>query len=76
VASIGVLFVLAFAINLPLGWWRSRQRRFSAAWFLGIHASIPFLVAARFGLGLSVWIIPIEIVVAVIGQMAGARVVT
>ena len=73
-ASIGFLLLLAFAINLPLGWWRSRRQKFSPSWFLAIHASIPLLVATRFALGLSLWIIPIEIAAAVGGQVTGARV--
>lgn len=73
-ASIGLLLLLAFAINLPLGWWRRRLAKFSPSWFVAIHASIPFLVATRFALGLSLWIIPAEIVVAIVGQVAGARV--
>ena len=72
--AIGLLLLLAFAINLPLGWWRCRRQKFSPSWFLAIHASIPFLVATRFALGLSLWIIPIEIVFAVVGQLTGARV--
>ena len=73
-ASIGLLLLMAFAINLPLGWWRGRRQKFSPSWFLAIHASIPFLVATRFALGLSLWIIPVEIVFAVVGQVTGARV--
>jgi hypothetical protein len=71
--SIGILLLAAFTINLPLGWWRRGQRRFSAPWFLAIHASIPFLVATRFALGLSVWMIPAEIAFAIVGQVTGAR---
>ena len=72
--AIGLLLLLAFAINLPLGWWRCRRQKFSPSWFLDIHASIPLLVATRFALGLSLWIIPVEIVAAVGGQLTGARV--
>ena len=73
-ASIGLLLLLAFAINLPLGWWRCRRRKFSPSWFVAIHASIPVLIATRFALGLSLWIIPAEIVSAIVGQLTGARV--
>ena len=74
--AISILLVLAFAVNLPLGWWRSRQTRFSPPWFLAIHASIPVLVATRFALGLSLWMIPAEIAFAIVGQVTGARVIT
>jgi hypothetical protein len=76
VLAIGILLLLAFLVNLPLGWWRNRQARFSALWFLAIHASIPVLVATRFALGLSVWMIPVEIAFAIVGQVTGARLIT
>ncbi len=74
--TIGVLLALAFGVNLPLGWWRGRQRRFSASWFIAVHASIPFLVATRFALGISFWVVPLEIAFAVGGQLAGSRFIT
>ena len=74
--SIAALLALAFVINLPLGWWRSRQRRLSASWFLALHASIPFLIATRFALDITFWVIPIEIAFAIVGQLTGARVAT
>ncbi len=71
--SIGALLALAFAANLPLGWWRARQRRFSLWWFVGIHASIPFLIATRFALGVPFWVVPLEFALVVAGQVAGSR---
>jgi O-antigen ligase len=71
--TIGLLLILAFALNLPLGAWRKSQRKFSPAWFLGIHASIPLLFAARIEFDLSYWVIPPEIVLALAGQLAGSR---
>jgi hypothetical protein len=70
---IGLLLALAFGVNLPLGWWRRDQRRFSPAWFLGIHASIPVLIATRFAFGISYAVIPFEIAAVVAGQVAGSR---
>ena len=72
-AFIGLLFVAALAINLPLGMWRRRLRRFSPAWFLAIHASIPVLVAVRLVFVPAYWVIPPEIALAVAGQLVGAR---
>jgi hypothetical protein len=71
--SVVVLLALAFGANVPLGWWRRYRRRFSPEWFFAIHASIPVLIAMRFALGMSYWIIPAEIVAAVVGQVAGSR---
>lgn len=70
---IGLLLALAFGANLPLGWWRRYQRRFSPAWFLAIHASIPALVATRLAFGISYWVIPVELAAAVAGQVGGSR---
>jgi hypothetical protein len=74
--SIGVLLVLAFGVNLPLGWQRGRQRKFSPSWFVAIHASIPFLIATRFALGVPFWVVPLEFVLILGGQVTGARLIT
>jgi len=70
---IGLLFVAALGTNVPLGMWRRRLRRFSPAWFVAIHASIPALVAIRLAFVSANWVIPPEIGLAVVGQLAGAR---
>ncbi len=67
------LLAMALVVNVPLGMWRRGLRRFSLGWFLAIHASIPLLVAMRFALGLGSWIIPPEIVLAIVGQWLGSR---
>jgi hypothetical protein len=73
VAAIGSLFIIALTTNLALGVWRSRLRRFSPAWFVAIHASIPLLVAIRFVFSLPMWVIPPEVTFALAGQLVGAR---
>ncbi len=70
---IGLLFVTALGTNTLLGIWRSGLRRFSPAWFVAIHASIPLLIAMRLVLIRPNWVIPPEIGLAVVGQFAGAR---
>ena len=72
-AFIGLLFVAAVGTNVPLGMWRRRLRRFSPAWFLAIHASIPVLVAVRLVFVPAYWVIPPEIALAVAGQFVGGR---
>jgi hypothetical protein len=71
--AIALLFVVAFAANVPLGMWRRGLRKFSPAWFVAIHASIPLLFATRYLLELPLWVIPPEIGFAVLGQVLGAR---
>ena len=70
---IGLLFAAALGSNVPLGIWRRRLRRFSPAWFVAIHASIPLLVAIRLALVGPNWVIPPEIALAVVGQLIGGR---
>jgi len=70
---IGLLFAAALGSNVPLGIWRRRLRRFSPAWFVAIHASIPLLVAIRLALVGADWVIPPEIALAVVGQLIGGR---
>ena len=73
---IGLLFVTALGVNALLGIWRTGLRRFSPAWFVAIHASLPLLIGMRFALSLPNWVIPPEIGLAVVGQFAGARFVS
>jgi hypothetical protein len=73
VAFIGLLFATALGANVPLGAWRRGLRRFSLAWFVAIHASIPLLVAMRLTLVRPNWVIPPEVALAVVGQLIGVR---
>ena len=70
-AKILLVSVVCLLVNIPLGRMRERSRKFSLAWFLWIHASIPFIIALRIGLGLHPIAIPINIAAAVLGQMLG-----
>lgn len=71
--SIGIVSALALVLNAPLGYWREGCRKFSVAWFVAIHASVPLLIAARLLLGVSWLWIPAFISLAVIGQWLGGR---
>ena len=72
-AFIALLLAVALTVNVPLGMWRRGLRRFSPAWFIAIHASIPLLVGMRLALVPTNWVIPAEIALAVAGQLVGAR---
>lgn len=39
-------------LNLPFGFWRAGVRKFSPAWFLAVHAPVPFIVGLRLAAGL------------------------
>lgn len=67
--------LIVFALNLPAGWLRAGQRKFSWQWFLAIHAPIPFVVLLRFALDLGfAWqSYPVLIAAYFAGQFAGSR---
>jgi ferrochelatase len=67
------LLLIAFLVNIPLGYIREATPRFSFHWFLWIHASIPLIVYLRMAWGTSKSLIPISILFAIIGQLWGAR---
>lgn len=69
-AAIGAAAVLC---NLPLGYLRQGARKYSAAWFLWVHLSVPFIAWLRIREGVSPWWIPLFIACAVTGQLAGGR---
>jgi len=70
---IGLLLVAGLGTNLLLGIWRSGLPRFSPAWFVAIHASIPLLVAMRLVFVRTMWVIPAEVGAVLVGQVVGAR---
>jgi hypothetical protein len=68
------LLAAACLVNVPLGAVRSRQRKFSAKWFLFVHLSIPLIYLLRTTEGFGYWAIPPLIAAAVVGQIIGGRV--
>lgn len=68
-----LIAALAFLCNIPLGYLREGTRRYSAAWFLYIHLSIPLIAGLRVWNRLSYWLIPLFVACAVAGQLLGGR---
>jgi hypothetical protein len=68
------LFLFTCLINLPFGYLRGKSRRYSFRWFLYIHLPIPFVFLARVLSHIDFKYIPIFVVAAVIGQVAGSRI--
>lgn len=62
---------VAFLANLPMGYWRSITRKYSPAWFLAIHLTIPFIILVRIKLGLGYSFIPFSFAAAIAGQLSG-----
>jgi hypothetical protein len=83
--SLIVFVIFTIALNIPFGSYRVTKPRFSYAWWLAIHAPIPFVLALRivvFHLPSTIYILPwhvplwtvlISIAAAVTGQLIGGR---
>lgn len=62
---------LSFVLNLPLGMWRTKTKKFSVLWFVSIHLAVPLIYFLRVRSELPLWSIPILVLVSVLGQLAG-----
>ena len=74
ILPLAALLIFSFGANLPLGYLRETSRKFSLRWFVLIHLSIPFIIVLRSLLGFDWHIIPLTLVCAVFGQLAGSRI--
>ncbi len=68
-----ILSLVAFLVNIPMGYIRENCPKFSFRWLFWIHASIPFIIYTRITLGTSKWFIPVGIFFAIVGQIIGSR---
>ncbi len=68
-----ILSLVAFLVNIPMGYIRENCPKFSLRWLFWIHASIPLIIYMRITLGTSKWFIPFGILMAIIGQVIGSR---
>ena len=71
--KIAWVLLFTFLVNLPFGWLRQNERKFSFRWFLYIHLPIPLIIVLRIWLGINPWFIPLVTAAAVAGQAIGAR---
>jgi hypothetical protein len=67
---------LVFLINLPFGYWRANETKFSSGWFLSVHLPVPFVIAVRLlsGLGWQFATFPAMVGAFFLGQLAGGGV--
>ena len=70
---LATLLFFSFGVNVPLGYVRMAQRKFSLLWFIYIHVSIPFIIAARLAYGFGWSVVPLTLACAVTGQLIGGR---
>ncbi len=70
-----VLLLGTLLINLPFGYWREGVRKFSAAWFVAVHAAVPIVIFGRMLLGVEWRLVTLPFMVAAYfgGQFIGAR---
>lgn len=61
------------AANVPAGMVREHTEKFSAAWFLAVHATVPFFAFMRKGVGMPKWAMLLTLAAAVTGQALGVR---
>ena len=71
---LALVGLTALSVNVPLGYLREGARRYSVAWFMYIHLSIPLIAFLRISSHMSPWFIPLFIVCAVAGQWVGGRI--
>jgi hypothetical protein len=45
--SLGIILVIIVLVNLPFGYWRVHERRFSFQWILAVHLPIPLVIIVR-----------------------------
>ncbi len=71
--SLTAVAVLVFLINIPCGYMRARNERFSKRWFMWVHIPIPFVIALRLlsGLGFQLYTFPVMISAYFLGQFTG-----
>ena len=71
--TVLLIALLAFIINIPLGYLRSSCRRFSVKWILYAHLSVPLILAARLFTHTDATFILFFVSAAVAGQFIGGR---
>ncbi len=67
------LILIAFAINMPLGYLRQNYRKFTFGWYFYVHISIPLIIYLRIKAGFSWMFIPLTLGAAFAGQLIGGR---
>ena len=71
--KLALILIFTFLVNLPFGWLRRKEKKFSFKWWLYIHLPIPLIIPLRIWLDINPWLIPLIIAFAVAGQAVGAR---
>lgn len=67
--SAAWVLLFAFLVNIPLGLWRVRLRRWTLPWLLACDGSVPMLWLLRRALDAPSWVIPFEIGLALLANL-------
>lgn len=73
--SIAIISVVSLIVNIFLGKYRAKFRKMTFMWWLMIHASIPLIIPLRIWLDTPKIAIPLFIILAVVGQLIGSKVI-
>jgi hypothetical protein len=71
--SINEIMLLVFLLNLPFGYIRGNEKKFSRKWMMAIHIPVPFVFLMRIFSGLNYTVIPLLVLSDIAGQIAGAK---
>ena len=63
----------SFMLNVPMGFLRTFTKKFSFAWFLCVHTTIPVIYFGRMFSHLETIYVPIFIAAAIAGQIMGGK---
>ena len=72
--TLFIVAVIVFVLNIPFGYWRAYERKFSFYWWMAIHTPIPIVVLIRLytDIGFAFHTYPVLIGAFFIGQWLGA----
>ncbi|HSW64116.1 MAG TPA: hypothetical protein VLH56_12540 [Dissulfurispiraceae bacterium] len=70
---LALILVVALLLNIPCGYLRSREPKYSWKWFLWVHIPVPMIVALRIFMHTELKYIPLIILAAALGQFLGGR---
>jgi len=73
--NIIIAGVLVLLLNIPFGYWRAKQKKFSLKWFLAVHIPVPFVIVIRIfsDLGWKLFTFPILVGAFFLGQFLGGK---
>lgn len=75
VIELIIVLLVSVGLNIPLGMWRARTKKYSLSWFISIHLAVPLIYLLRVSTGLAYWTIPIFVASSLFGQLTGAFII-